>query len=162
LGAATKAAGGSIGVLKLLAPLSGVLLGGVGGVLGVIVGARKWMKDAQDEEERRALRLYTKVSSSIVMLYAVVLTAAMRWTANPWWAVPWFVLFVLTLAMLQHVWLPRIVRRRMEAEMRSDPAKAIERRRRERRQAILGWTIGLVAGSMGLAAGLWSALHHIR
>jgi hypothetical protein len=70
-------------------------------------------------------------------------------------AIPWFGCFIATLAVLQHVWLPRIVGPRMEAEMRDDPYGASARRRRERRQAILGWTLGIVFGSLGLAAGLW-------
>jgi len=74
----------------------------------------------------------------------------------------WFGLFVLTLAILQHMWLPRIVARRMKAEMHRDPTSARERRRREKRQAIIGWTIGLIGGSIGLAVGLWSSLRHIQ
>jgi RNA polymerase sigma factor (sigma-70 family) len=159
LGSVAKA-GGSAGLAKLLTLASGVLIGGAGGVLGVILGVRKWMTDAQDDEERRALRFYRNASIAVVVLYAIALTAALRWTENPWWALPWFVLFIATLAILQHVWLPRIVRRRMEAEMKRDPNGAIERRRRERRQAILGWTIGLITGGIGLAAGLWSALRN--
>ncbi|HLJ48020.1 MAG TPA: sigma-70 family RNA polymerase sigma factor [Bryobacteraceae bacterium] len=158
LGTTAKTAGGATVLLKLLAPLSGVLLGGVGGVLGVIFGTRKWLKDAQDAEERRGLYWYMGITSAMVMFYAIALTVALTRSANPLWAVPWFLMFVATLALLQHVWLPSIVRRRMEAEMRRNPIEAAARRRREKRQAILGWTIGLVTGSVGLALGLWSAL----
>lgn len=157
---ASKISGGSvwIAMAKVLAPISGVLLGGIGGVMGVIIGSRNWLKDAQDEPERRALRVHRLVSSILVLLYSVALTAALGWTHNPWWAVPWFVLFLVTLVILQHVWLPRIVKRRMEMEQVRDPQWATDRRLRERRQAILGWTLGILGGSLGLAVGLWSAL----
>jgi hypothetical protein len=45
----------------------------------------------------------------------------------------------------------------MEAEMAADPTGARGRRRKERRAAILGWTLGIGFGSMGLAVGLWFA-----
>jgi RNA polymerase sigma factor (sigma-70 family) len=159
---ASKIAGGAVwmSILKLLAPLSGVLAGGLGGVAGVILGSRKWLNDARDEREREALRTHRLVSSALVLLYAVALPAIVYWTNNPWWAMPWFFLFIATLAILQHAWLPRIVGRRMEAELRADPLWAGDRRLRERRQAVIGWTIGVLGGSLGLAVGLWSALHH--
>jgi RNA polymerase sigma factor (sigma-70 family) len=148
---------GALGFLKLLVPASGVLAGGVGGVLGVVLGARKWLRDARDDEERRALRRHTWVSVAAVLFWAAALPAAYGLTHSRWVAVAWFGCFILTLAALQHLWLPRIVRLRMEAEMRADPRGAAARRRQERRHAILGWTLGIVFGSMGLAAGLWWA-----
>ena len=54
---ASKIAGGGplwVSILKFIAPISGFLLGGLGGVVGVLVGSRKWLRDAQDEKERRA------------------------------------------------------------------------------------------------------------
>ena len=147
-----------VGGLKLLGATSGVLLGGLGGVAGVVLGTRKWLKDAQDESERRALRVYRLVASVLVLLFAAALPVVVVATQNPWWSLPWFCLFIATLAVLQHGWLPRIVKRRMEAERLSDPQWAAERRLRERRAAILGWTLGILGGSLGLAVGLWSAL----
>jgi hypothetical protein len=52
------------------------------------------------------------------------------------------------------VWLPRILKRRFEAELRANPAGALARRRRERRNAIIGWSAGLVLGWLGLILGL--------
>jgi hypothetical protein len=48
---------GAMGILKVLAPASGVLAGGLGGVLGVLLGSRKCFCDARDNEERRAYTL---------------------------------------------------------------------------------------------------------
>ena len=53
------------------------------------------------------------------------------------------------------VWLPRILRPRFEAERRENPVRALERRRRERRTAIIGWTLGLTFGTLGLVLGMW-------
>jgi len=74
----------------------------------------------------------------VVLFYVAALPVGALWTHIPLWTIMWYVCFVATLALLQHVWLPRIVNRRMQAEMRLDPARAFERRRRERRQAIIG------------------------
>jgi RNA polymerase sigma factor (sigma-70 family) len=153
--AASKA--GALGILKLLAPLSGVLAGGLGGVLGVVVGARKWLHDARDAEERRALVRHTWISSAVILLWAATLPAAFVLTRNRSVAIGWFLGLIAILAVLQHVWLPRIVRRRFEAEMRENPERADARRRQERRHAILGWSLGIFFGSMGLLAGLWLA-----
>ncbi len=145
-------------LLKALAPVSGILLGSIGGVGGVLIGSRKWLRDARDDEERRALLIYRRVNSVVVVFYAMALTAIAGWTRNPLWTVPWFLMFIATLAVLQHVWLPRIIKKRLEAEMREDPRWASARRRRERRLAILGWTLGILGGSLGLALGFWSSL----
>jgi hypothetical protein len=58
------------------------------------------------------------------------------------------------LVYLQHGWLPHIVARRHELEIREDPARAAKRRRAERRAAIIGWTLGLTFGTAGLVLGL--------
>lgn len=39
--------------------------------------------------------------------------------------------------------------------MREDPHRALTRRRRERRAAIIGWTLGLTFGTLGLLLGMW-------
>ncbi len=153
IGAASKA--GAIGIIKLLAPASGVLAGALGGVAGVVLGSRKWFRDAQDEQERLALRRHRAVSIAAVIFWAVMLPMLYLATRNRWVAIGWFLCFIATLAVLQHIWLPRIVRRRMAAEMRADPQQAVVRRRRERRHAMLGWSLGIIFGSLGLAIGLW-------
>jgi hypothetical protein len=63
--------------------------------------------------------------------------------------------FTLALAVLHFVWLPRILRRRFEAEMRDNPLRALARRQRERRGATIGWTLGLGSAWVGLILKLW-------
>jgi RNA polymerase sigma factor (sigma-70 family) len=153
--AASKAAG--LGLLKLLAPASGFLAGALGGVAGVVFGSRRWLRDARDEEERRALRRHRAVSIAAVLFWAAALPVVYLLTHRRLAGVAWFFCFLATLAVLEHGWRPRIVRRRMESEMLADPTAATARRRRERRAALIGWTLGIGFGSMGLAVGLWFA-----
>jgi len=157
--AASKLAGSSLWALaaKALLPFSGALLGGAGGALGVVAGARKWHKDAADERERRQLRVHTSVGVVVVLAFGALLPIVWGLTHSRWCAVAWFLAFVASIAVLEHVWLPRIVRRRLEAEMRENPQLAMARRRKERRNAVLGWTFGIVFGTAGLALGLWFA-----
>ncbi len=63
-------------------------------------------------------------------------------------------LFLAGLAALYQLWLPRILRRRHELELRQDPEKARRARLRERRWAVIGWTLGILSGAAGLIAGL--------
>jgi RNA polymerase sigma factor (sigma-70 family) len=157
LAAKVHGSGAWAAAAKLLLPFSGALLGAAGGSAGVLIGARKWHRDAMDDRERRDLRIHTIVSVAVVLLFAIAFPVLWSRTHSRAWAVGWFLAFLAALAVLQHVWLPRIVRRRMDAEMRENPAAARDRRSRERRNAILGWTLGIVSGSLGLAAGLWFA-----
>ena len=57
------------------------------------------------------------------------------------------------LAVLYAGWLPRIVARRLEAELREDPSAAA-RHRRDRWLCVLGYVAGAVSGGLGLLAGL--------
>jgi hypothetical protein len=157
IAAKVQSSGAWAAAAKLVLPFGGALLGATGGSAGVLIGARKWHRDAIDDRERRAIRLHTIVSVAVVLLFALAFPVLWSRTHSRGWAILWFLAFLSALAILQNVWLPRIVRRRMEAEMRDNPVAALERRRRERRNAILGWTLGIVSGSLGLAAGLWLA-----
>jgi hypothetical protein len=109
--------------------------------------------EKRDDEERRSVGLFRIVAS-----LTVVLGFPMGWEATQHWR-PWpavnFAVFIAALAAEYTVWLPRILRRRFEAEMREDPVRALARRRRERRTAIVGWTLGLTFGTLGLVLGMW-------
>ena len=80
-----------------------------------------------------------------------------------WWQVfprPWgyvgpFIGYMTLVFVMTHMWAPRILRRRHEAEMRADPERAILARAQERRTRMIGWTVGVFFGALGLAAALW-------
>ena len=122
---------------------------------GVLLGSRSFVRAARDEEELRGVRRYRLVASVVVVLFAVGMPIRVLVTGWRYWAAVDFVAFVLALAWLQHVWLHRVISRRLEAEMREDPVRAAAQRRRERRGAIIGWSLGLTFGTLGLVAGLW-------
>ena len=135
LAASKGAAHASVG-LKLLLLAGSVLPGALAGVAGVLGGSRHLQRDARDEDERRGVRRFRIVASVTVVVFA--LGFPVGWELTHHWR-PWpsvnFALFVATLMLQYVVWLPRILRRRFEAEMREDPNRALTRRRRERRAA---------------------------
>jgi hypothetical protein len=65
-----------------------------------------------------------------------------------------FSLFFLSLLAIYELWLPRILKRRYEAEMRTDPVRALAKRHRERILRILGWALAALIGAAGLFGGL--------
>lgn len=154
--ASSKAAAGSP-ALQLAALAGGATLGALGGAAGVLVATRQLLKHARDEQERRELRRFTAANLALVAIAASSFPIVGRITSSPWGPVAVFVAFLATLALLQLRWLPKIVRRRLEAERQEDPLRYAAARRRQRRWAILGWSLGLLCGSAGLIAGLWMA-----
>lgn len=154
---AIAAANGAIkaGVLAKVMALGGVLGGAAGGIAGVLFGSTKWLRDARDEEERQGLYRFTAVSIAFVILFAVTLPVSWKFTNSPIAPVVDFALFIAGLAVLQHVWLPRIIARRLAAEMIEDAELAHRRRRTERRHAIIGWTLGVTFGTAGLLLGIY-------
>lgn len=145
--------------LKFLAPWSGSMLGSAGAIFGIVLGSRKWLRDAQDEQERRGLRRLMWFGIAAMLFLGPALPVAVTITHSTWIAIPWFLALIATLAIMEHVARPRIVRRRMQAEMRRNPEEARARRRRERRQAVVGWTVGLTCGTAALVLALWFSQH---
>jgi hypothetical protein len=142
-------------VAKLSLLLASVLPGALGGVAVVLAGTRHLTRDAFDDEERLGVRRFRLVGSLVVIVFALAFPTGSLLTGwRPWPAVN-FVMFVATLAMLYGVWLPKVLRRRFEAELREDPARALARRRRARRAAIIGWTLGLTFGTLGVVLAMW-------
>ena len=156
--AAAIAAGGAktVGPFAKVAGLlsGGGALGAAGGVLGVVLGLRRLESTAYDDEERRALNHLKLVAVATTIAGAGGISVGLRLTHSPVGPLVAFSLFVLSLAGIYEVWLPRILRRRYEAEMRADPILATAKRRRERRGQVLGWSLGLLFGVGGLLAGL--------
>ena len=158
--AVSKASGssGAGGVLvKIAAALGGAALGAVGGLAGVLFGVRQVMREARDDEERRALKRFGAVASAVVIVTAVMFPIGWALAPGALAQVAVFGAFIATLIVMYQGWLPRILARRFAAEMREDPARAARRRARERRAMVVGWTLGLLGGTAGLLYGLWRA-----
>ena len=125
------------------------------GALGVVLGSRALFRQAHDDQERRELRRFTYASVATVIVTAVGFEVRSRVSRSAWLDLVVFAGFTLALASLHFVWLPRILRRRFEAEMRENPIRALVRRQRERRGATVGWTLGLGGAWVGLILKLW-------
>lgn len=139
---------------KLVALAGGVALGASGGIAGVILGTRPLKRQARTARELDGLRRFERAGIALVVATTVMFPVGFLISGSRWAPVATFAAFLVGLAWLQHGWLPRIVRERHEAEVREDPARAARARARERRTAVIGWTAGIVSGSLGLLAGL--------
>lgn len=140
--------------VKVLAAAGGAVLGAAGGIAGVLMGSRWLKRQARSLEELHALKRFEFTSISIVLLTAAMFPLTWHLTHNPWSQVAVFTGFMLALAGLHVVWLPRIVRDRHALEAREDPVRAAQARAMERRARVLGWTLGLISGALGLVAGI--------
>ncbi len=146
---------GQSALAKLAAAAGGVLLAASGGILGVLLGLRRWRRRPFDERERRALDRFA--AAAVGWVIAATAGFAVAWELSggaAWSQVATFVVFLAGLAALYQLWLPRILHRRHEAERLADPEKAARARLRERRWAVIGWTLGILSGTAGLVAGL--------
>lgn len=142
-------------LVKVAATAGGVLLGASGGILGVVLGLRRWRRRPLDERERQDLDRFALAAVGWVI--AATAGFAVFWELSggaAWSQVATFAVFLTGLAALYQLWLPRILHRRHELERREDPEKARRARLRERRWAVIGWTLGIVSGTAGLIAGL--------
>lgn len=121
---------------------AGALSGLAGALAGVVWGTRELLHRARDGEERRGvLRVaLLQIAGVVVFIVAIAL-----WP-TPAAATVGFGILASCLYIAHFVWLPRVVRRRLEAELEEDPVGASAEHRKRRRLAILGFAIGLLLG----------------
>jgi hypothetical protein len=62
---------------------------------------------------------------------------------------------LLAIGVMHLVWLPRLLRDRHVLEALEDPVRAERARRMERRVALVGITLGLIAGLLAAMLGFW-------
>ncbi len=124
----------------------GVLLGPALGFVGFLTGyGMQWHRGGDDRERRDMLRL--------ARIGTPVFVGATAWLLfDP---IAGYLFLVSALAVQHWVVVPRIVARRLEAELRADPVAAA-RHRRDRRRATIGLVAGVVLGGAGV---LWSSMH---
>lgn len=155
--AATIGGAGAKGIgalAKAAALFSGTTLGAAGGSLGIVLGLRRLERTAYDDEELQALKRLKIVAVATAITAAVGIGAGLRLTRSAAGPGVVFGLYVAGLFAIYEIWLPRILHRRYEAEMRADPIRALKMRRRQRIGKMFGWGLGLLFGLAGLLAGL--------
>ncbi len=137
---------------KLALGLSGVGLGLLGGLGGIVMGLRSGLRRARDERERRELRGVAITSGLLIIPLCLGIQASAVLRSPVLLLVLWFGFLPL------HSWLylrrmPQIVARRHAAE-RAEDASAEHRHRRELRRARIGFGVGVGTGT---ATVLWAA-----
>lgn len=146
LGKAGKAGAAAPGLLG--AGLFGALAGLVGGLVGLFHGTRDLLRLARDEEERRGV---VAVGALCTFTMLVFVAGIVLWP-TPAVATAGFIVMMVGFFVAHFIWLPRITRRRHEAELEEDPVAAAAVHRRRRLQARLGFTIGLLLGGGAIVA----------
>ena len=83
-----------------------------------MLGLRPLERTAYDDEERHALKRFKRVAIVVAIGGALGLRAGLAVTHSAVGPIVAFAVFIGTLLVLYEVWLPRILRRRHDAEMR--------------------------------------------
>jgi RNA polymerase sigma factor (sigma-70 family) len=150
--AGSAAAKGSLPAwLAWAAPgLGGAAVGLLVGWGTVIFGGRKLARQARDERERHGV---IRAMATACLLVLGFMVAIMVWPTREA-AAGAFAVMAIGFAGVYLVWLPRVTRRRKNAELREAPEAATRRHARQRREAILGWVMGLLLGG-GSILWLW-------
>jgi len=150
---AASTAGPSL-LAKVALLFGGATLGAAGGLAGVLFGTRQLKRGARSANELRSLQRFELASVALVLSTAVAFPLAWQLTGQDWSQVATFAAFIAGLGALYGVWLPRILQPRWALEAAEDPERAERTRARERRGAIIGWSLGLTLGTLGLIAGI--------
>lgn len=142
------------GLLKIfLGALGSIGLGILGGLSGIWWGLRRYLRAPIDALERRQLLRYGFAMSLLVVGFTVCLVLSNHW---PGWQAPVLVsvVYMSGVMLMATRWMPRILARRHAQEAARDPVAAQAARRKERRNAWIGCTLGLAFGIGALVFGL--------
>lgn len=153
IGASKVAIGGKLAAklgvpLALSGAVAGAVAGLAGGVAGIAFGARRLLRLARDDEERRGV-LHM---SSVTLLGMLMFMTVVLWWPRPLPVTIAFAGLAATFGVCHFVWLPRITRRRYDAELRENPVAAAREHRMRRQQAIRGCALGLTLGGAAVLA----------
>jgi len=155
LGAGKAAAGtkavsklGGVAITAGAGALVGAALGLAGGWAGALFGARSLLRLARDDVERRGIVHMTLLCLALPLQFVVVVLLR----PEPLPATLSFLVMLAGFGGAHFVWLPRITRRRYEAELREDPERAAREHRKRRRQAVLGFALGTLLGGLTILA----------
>ena len=133
--------------------LGSIGLGILGGLSGIWWGMRRYLRAPIDALERRQLLRYGFAMSLLVVGFTVCLVLSNHW---PGWQAPVLVsvVYMSGVMLMATRWMPRILARRHAQEAARDPVAAQAARRKERRNAWIGCTLGLAFGIGALVFGL--------
>lgn len=107
---------------------------------------------AIDEPERRQLRRVMGVALASVLAFCVGMNLTLI-RRHPLYMVLGFAVMQSGFVLVYGFWLPRVLRRRLAAEVASNP-EAARRHRRQRRWSLFGLVMG---GAVGSFAVWWQA-----
>ena len=126
----------------------GIVLALLGGIAGVVLGIRPYLRTATNPAERTALLRQRNIGIAMVVLAVAGFLAS---AVLPGWqpAALVYALFMIGLFWHTQIALPRILAQRLAAERARDPVAA----RRQRRQRMIGW-IGFIGGGLAGGTGL--------
>jgi RNA polymerase sigma factor (sigma-70 family) len=145
-GKAGKAGGLLPGVLG--AGMLGALAGLAAGLAGLAYGTRDLLRLARDEDERRGvLRVGAVCTVAMFTFLGCIIISP-----TPAAATVGFTFMMTSFWYAHFVWLPRITRRRAQAEAEEDPVGAAATHRRRRFHARLGFAIGTLLGGATVLA----------
>lgn len=120
----------------------GALGGLIGGVGAIAWGTRDLLRRARDDRERRGVlgAALLQVAGTLSFLVAVAAQP------TPVSATVGFAIMAACLFVAHFVLLPRVMARRLRAELAEDPVGAAARHRLQRRRARLGFATGMLLG----------------
>lgn len=140
LGVGAKLLGG-LKLGALFATVPGLIFGGA----GVLLPLRKTIRQAIDQQERRQLRQLTAAAMVGLVVFAIGMNLSLA-RHQPLYMIAGYAYMQLSFIVLYGFCMPRIVRRRLAAEIAADPSAA-RRHRRNRLWSIFGIFAGAICGT---------------
>ena len=101
-----------------------------------------------------ALRWLLSANVAVTLAASAGFQIGTKVIRDAWFTIAVAAAFNIALFWLNLGWLPRIVERRLAAEMAEDPVRALRRRRRERWFMIVGLTVGSTVAWLAVFFGL--------
>jgi RNA polymerase sigma factor (sigma-70 family) len=152
----------------ILGAVAGPLIGLAGGAGGLYFGMKRYLDNAIDEEERRALIRYRNKGILVtfgmsVGLPVVALSLSTGHISRGWGAplvLGMALFFTVVLMRMSLVELPAILARRHELERQRDPEAYARRTAREARGRKIGIAVGLLGACFGIGCGLYALITH--
>lgn len=142
------------GAGKGLAVFGGSLLSASLGVGGLLIGYRRLLREAESDEERRALVRLSVVGVTLMLIQAFSLAPLVRVLPRTTAVLVWYGVLVVGMAIQFFVVVPRITAGRLARERERDPS-AEARQRRQWRLSYFWFGLGVTLGGLGVIAAIY-------